>query len=244
VDGTLLQGDESYSDRFKLDLSVKGSLLQCVNKELLRAAEASKGWKYLLKELPNPIPFERRTGGVFFIVPDHSKEVYFDFDEYRLSPHLDECLFGNSLCIKTDEPNSRGSVLAERTLSAARRIFDNEIFQYGYACLSDQYDAKNLDRTGGGVCAVGLDASKCLPGFYWGNYFGPFLCDRIGEQVLMTAPGCRSYRLQSGVLVTNDLPPDAWSDPAFIKNENAAMDHIGRELFFEKGKPMTGKLFT
>lgn len=244
LDKILHEGGEVTGERLHLDVTRDGALIELVRKELARATESSKGWKLLLTDYPNPAPFERLLGGVYLIQPDETKEVFFDFDEYQLAPNIDKLQFGNLLCVNSDESNCRGDTLGEKVLAAAMRIFDNDLFDYGYCCPADQYDAKNLDRTGGGVCAVGLDASKYLPGFYWGNYFGPFLCDLIGEDVLMSAPGCCSYRLQSGVLVTNELPPDFWSQPAFIKNENEAMNHIGRHLFFEKGKVMDGKLFS
>jgi hypothetical protein len=244
LDRILLQGDESFEERVELELAERGALARCVEKELARSSIGRNRWKVVLEAMGTKFPVERRLGGVFFIKHDESKEVHFDFDELRLAPNGDAFQFGNHLCIKSDEPEYSGHKLAERTLSAAIRIFDNDIFDHGYCCLDDQYDVKNLDRTGGGVQAVGLDASKCLPGFYWGNYFGAFLRDLIGRERLLTTPGCRSQPLGAGVLVVNELPPDQWSESQFLKNENKAMDHIGRHLFFEKGKICTGKLFS
>src|SRR5690606_32664422 len=113
-----------------------------------------------------------------------------------------------------------------------------------FCCLSDEYDARNLDVADGGVRAVGLDAARWLPGFYWANYFGLHLSEMIGTEVLMSVPGCRSIRLASGVLVVHRMPPEAWNEPAFGQVTESAIAHIGRQVFFERGKRPSGRLFT
>jgi hypothetical protein len=185
----------------------------------------------------------RDHGELFFKSHDGSVEIHLSFDEESLSRRAGELRFSNLLSINW-EGSQKGNGLAEIFLSVMDRVFDNALFDYGFCCASDQYDKKNIDRSGGGVRAVGLDVSKCLPGFYWGNYFGPYLCDVIGREILVNVPGCGSLELRSGILVVNDLPPDQWSEEAFLENEKLAIAHAGPRLFFEKGKEPEGALFT
>lgn len=235
---------DDQRDAYRLNLAEQGSLASHIDAELLRADEGRRKWKASMKGfLPDQLPFERQSGRVHFESLDRSKEVHLSFDEFELAPNLDNMQFGNYLSIISEE-KQHGEELAKKYLSVLERLFDNDLFDHGFCCLSDQYDEKNLDRSEGGVRAVGLDASKCLPGFYWGNYFGDYLCKHIGESRLLEVPSCRSKKLQYGVLVTNELPPDSWNEPNFIHNENLAMDHIGRQLFYEKGKELTEKLFS
>ncbi len=228
----LIVDDETISNGI-LDLTGGGSLRRWVDLELDRSEQNAEQIRALTT---HRMPYHRALGDLCFAAMDGTKSVYLSFDEYSLSPVLDELRFGNTLTIESEETVLSGAPLAESALALMGRLFDNDLFDHGYCCLSDQYDAKNLDRSEGGVRAVGLDASKCLPGFYWGNYFGSYLCDLIRTDVLMTVPGCNSVQLSSGVLVANVLPPDRWSDTVLVENERSAISHIGRHLFFEKGK--------
>ena len=100
-----------------------------------------------------------------------------------------------------------------------------------------------MDYSGGGAFALGIDDSKMLRGFYWGNYFGPFLIEKIGESKLAAVPGCKVERLGHGFFVTIELPPDEWQSSEYQQNRVAAMEHLGRHFFFEKGKELKGNVF-
>ena len=182
-------------------------------------------------------------GNVHFATKDRSKDISLYFDEYKLAPVVEELLFGNVVSVEWEVLQDRGYDISNVSFRVMVSLFDNSLFDYGYCCVSDQYNSSNLDRSNGGVRAIGLDASCWIPGFYWANYFGKYLCDLIGREKLMTTPGCHSNQLGSGILIVNRLPPDRWCDPEFIEIANSAMNHIGRHIFFERGKIATGRLF-
>lgn len=240
--GKVLVVDEETDENTCLDLGVKEGLIDVVHDELVRLQYNES--KLLTKLGVQKVPHLRPSGSVHFKTRDGSKGIHLRFDRYELAPVLDAFHFGNTLSIESDEMEFSGEQLAEVGLYVMKTIFNNDLFDHGYCCLSGQYDALNLDRSEGGVRAMGLDASKWLPGFYWANYMGAYLCNHIGREKLLTVPGCSCTKLGSGILVTNDLPPDHWSDVTYKDNARSAMDYIGQYLFFEKGKSPTGTLFT
>jgi len=239
--GQQLFVDDEASPNGILDLPEPGALRHWIDVKLARSEENSKQLRTLIND---EIPYPRALGSIHFVSKDGMKNVHLHFDQFRLAPVLDELRFGNILSIESEDSSTSGNQLAEIALSVMTTLFDNDLFDHGFCCASGEYNESNLDRDGGGVRAVGLDASKWLPGFYWANYFGSHLCELVGRDVLMTTPGCRRIQLGSGVLVANTLPPDRWSDAEFIENSQSAMSHIGRHLFFEKGKAAGGSLFT
>lgn len=261
--------DVPLDDRTEIDSNAAGWLVRAVERELGNDRESHCNWlksvskeQLRLMEEQGLSPTRRvDLAMLLFVTADYNvsdgwytgdaftgKEVFLHASERSLVTRLlgmgkTELNFDNSLALNWLDADSADDQLSDTCLSVMQRLFDNDLFDYGYCCSGDQYGAKNLDYTHG-VEAVGLDVSKCLPGFYWGNYFGSFLCNLVGTEQLLSVPGCRSLELESGVLVTNELAPDRWSEPEFVERENRAIDHIGRHLFFEKGKAMTGTLFT
>lgn len=232
--------------RRELDLTVAGALGELVRQELKRADQRLANEERLVKAgRVRPSLYPRRHATLSLETFDGRKNFLLDIDEYRLMPRPGGRMqFANYLSLQWRPRNLTGESLSAQCHSVYARLFENSLFEYGYCCLRDEYWDKNIDRTDGAMQAVGLDVAKYLPGFYWGNYFGRFLCERIGEEKLRNVPGCTSTRIGAGVLVTNKLPPDRWQDPQYIENTNRAMDHMGRDLFFEKGKELpTGPLF-
>jgi hypothetical protein len=160
--------------------------------------------------------------------------------ESRSDKHF---VFGNSMSIQASFRKARSTRIDELHLRILKDLVDNDLFDYAYCCDNDESIKMCLDYSGGGLKAVGLEASKWLQGFFWANFFGPFLCNRIGHEKLMNVPGCRSIETKTGVIVVNQLPSECWFDTQFIANAHAAMDHLGRDLFYEKGKTPAGTLF-
>lgn len=237
---------EDEPERRELDLTVAGALGELVRQELKRAEQYLDNEQRLIKAgRVRPSLYPRRRATLSFETLDGRKNFIVRLDEYRLIPRPGGRMqFANHLTLQWRPKNLKGESLSAECRSIYARLFENSLFEYGYCCLRDEYWEKNIDRTGGGAQAVGLDVAKYLPGFYWGNYFGRFLCERIGEEKLRNVPGCTSNRIGAGVLATNKLPPDQWQDPPYVENTSRAMDHIGRDLFFEKGKELpTGPLF-
>ena len=109
----------------------------------------------------------RDHGQLYFKGSKWLREVHFSFDDSGLVPWRGEIHFGNSLSVVWDDENSGGQ-LGEVCLAAMERVFDNCLFDYGYCCVSDQYDEKNMDYSGGGApgCWFGCfkGASRLLLG--------------------------------------------------------------------------------
>ncbi len=207
-----------------------------VRRDIVNSREAANRYAHLFKGMSRN---ERDFGELYFKGNKGLKEVHFWFDELGLVPRGGEIHFGNSLSVVWEDENS-GEQLAEVCLAVMERMFDNDLFDYGYCCVSEQYDEKNMDYSGGGAQAVGLDVSKSLPGFYWGNYFGEYLCGVIGRETLLNLPGCISHEARSGVIVVNSQAPDEWCQDRFVATERTAIDRVGSHLFFEKGKDHSG----
>jgi len=215
------------------EIAITGDTLdELVRGDIAASRRASERFAAFTGRVP---PDPRRLGSLFFKSRAGLREVHFWFDERGLVPRAGETHFGNLLSFVWEDSHC-GKHLTEVCLAVMERLFDNALFDHGFCCVTDQYDGKNMDYSGGGARAVGLDVSKALSGFYWGNYFGAYLCKLIGAETLMDVPCCDSIQAQSGVLVVNKLPPDEWSQQAFLANEKAAMEYIGQRFFFEKGK--------
>jgi hypothetical protein len=234
--------DIPWPRRKTLNLDKEDALLNYAKEETDRQKPIFERWEREFGHRLTGRPPKRETGGLFVQSRDAKCWVMFDWDQLGLLPGL--VMFRNSLKLRCH--NSRVSSFDSRNSedSMSRRIFSNDLFEWGHCCRGDEYSKNNMDNLCDGAhCAVGLDVSKMLPGFYWGNYFGPFLIEKIGESKFTSVPGCNVERLGHGILVTNEFPPDAWQSSEYQSNRVAAMEHLGRHFFFEKGKELKGSLF-
>lgn len=191
-----------------------------------------------------PAPYQRRMASVYLLSSDAKRNVYVSADEYPVARSGQDLHLNNRVTVECMDVLLRGENLSKFAHSICVRLFDNDIFDHGVCYLEEEFDEKNFDRTGGGMRAVGMDVAKSLSGFYWGNYFGEYFCDLVGRDVLMHVPCCSSQEVGAGILVTHRLSPDRYATDQYRTDTRAAIDHIGNQLFFEKGKEMTGRLFT
>ena len=109
--------------------------------------------------------------------------------------------------------------------------------RYGIGHSAEEFEAKNIDKAGGGVRAAGVGLSKSLPGLYWLNFFGPPYVRLTGEERLLAAPAPDVERVDNGVLIALDTDPSHWTLPAYHEKEKNTIDHIGRECFFSRDQP-------
>lgn len=231
-------------ERNNLNLTGVGSLQWCAERELVRPKPTYEYAKRLWVKQGMNVQPKRVLGMLGFETRNRSRNVVLRFDErpFNMRP-TDKYFFGNGLTLYSEDKTMASESRQGLAMLVSERVFANDIFDWGYCCLGDEYDTNNIDQTGGGVRAVGIDVSRQLPGFYWANYFGPFLIEWISKAKLASVPGCSVEQLGHGVLVTNLCPPDEWESHDFRKNRATAMDHLGRDLFFEKGNEMKGRLF-
>lgn len=59
----------------------------------------------------------------------------------------------------------------------------------------------------------------------------------IGEEVLMKAPAFKTQKIGKGVLLCMDEDPQAWDTSAYLERQEAILDTIGREYFFDRRFP-------
>jgi hypothetical protein len=179
-DTLVLTGDESVpiQNRQRINITHPGWLLQCTNEDLDQGAEGVRQWAAYLSGSSSSA-LKHKLASLFFVSPDLAKELFIGMDERPLVKQLVETHFGNWLTLGCQQHDLTGAALRRRCLAVANKLYDNRLFDYGRCCVKEEFDNSNLDRTNGGLRAVGLDVSKRLPGFYWGNYFGEYLCDVI-----------------------------------------------------------------
>jgi hypothetical protein len=108
---------------------------------------------------------------------------------------------------------------------------------HGRAGLGAEYDSKNMSHKGGATMAVGVDASKGLPGLYWLNFLGPPYRDLMGRERLLAAPAHRVKEVDSGILLSLGSNPRSWNSTEYREVEQKVLDHLGRQFFFSKESP-------
>jgi len=218
-----IDSEDDCSSNTHVDLRVSDTIWEIIETEAQRAVCNQKELTEMIgRELPHSRPF----GSVHLTLGDD--EIHLHFDREQFSNVLGQLRFGNYLSLRLNLSD------AESALSRAKYLFRDDTFEYGYVCHPDHFAALNLDECEG-IEAVGLDVSKFLPGFYWGNYFSKKLCEKIGFSPDAEIPGCHIVPLEYGVLIFNRIGPDRWREAEFVANADAAMTHIGKQLFFQKG---------
>lgn len=236
--------DLPWFRRKKLCLSEPGALFRLVQSERERLRPIFERYNRKLGPLirGGTLP-ERDTGAIHVVSRDESHSVAFGYDEFGVLPRANELRNFLSIVRYRQAVPERSEDLTSLADYICRNVLSNDLFEWTYCCIGEEYEANNMDFGGGGARALGRDFSKTLPGFYWGNYFGPFLIDTLGPAKFASVPGCKVERLGPGIFVSNELPPDEWQSAEYQRNRIAAMEHLGRHFFFEKGKEMTGSLF-
>jgi hypothetical protein len=109
--------------------------------------------------------------------------------------------------------------------------------RYGNARSAEEFERKNLDTTGGGARAIGVNLQESLPGLYWLNFLGRPYQTLIGKERLLSTPAYRVETIDGGTLIALDSAPAAWETPAYGNREERSLDHLGRKYFFQRRKP-------
>jgi hypothetical protein len=131
-----------------------------------------------------------------------------------------------------------------KLLSCAKRLYVWGNMTYGYICHEQDWSRKNYFgiptkvASGKTVSTGGLDLREGLPGIYWANLFGPIYVDFFGREKFLTAPAYHKEELPDGgfLLLTAPSPLD-YGRPEVQALEEALIDHLGRDAFFEKAYP-------
>jgi len=181
--------------------------------------------------------WQSRVGGVFF---QRRKPAVTWLTFLLLGPQLRrpcELLGG------FDERYGRGENLG-RLLEAARQIYHWGEVDHGFIAHDHDWNAKNYfgvpTTVAGGrtLSSGGLHLEDGLPGIYWANFFGPRYVEFLGSERMASAPAHHKEPLQDGgwLLLTSPGPLDHGL-PATRACEQALLEHLGRDAFFDRGQP-------
>lgn len=212
-----------------------------IKSEVLRQEKRRSLWQ---ARLPSGLPeaMRRSHGSVHFVSNDESENLHVHFDDWTLSPSQLGKRIGNSVSIEKEFDQSH-SQISEVVCQLCLGFFDGSFFDYGFVCSTEEFLEKNVDQSNGGQRAVGLDASKYLPGLYWGNYFS----DRLRERMPRVGDKLRGYdsiQLSNGLLLIGTDEPCNWNKPENLADTSTAIKHIGEQFFFNTNANEREELFT
>ena len=123
-------------------------------------------------------------------------------------------------------------------VSFAERLTTKIETRYGYSCLSEEFDSKNILHDESGVRAVGVNLKHSLPGIYWMNFFGPPYLELMGgAERLLNTPAFRTISCGGGVLIVLAETPLEWRSLSYKAKETAAVRHLGAQYFFSPSDP-------
>ena len=89
-------------------------------------------------------------------------------------------------------------------------------------------------RVTGMIRGVGVKLEECIPGIFWGNYFGPFYVDWFGRGKFDDLPCVEKRWLDTGgIFFTTSATPFDWNTPAARQMQQAVKEHLGEEAFFD-----------
>jgi hypothetical protein len=181
--------------------------------------------------------YERRTGSVELRGSDSGLVLVLGMDDYGFAPSAGRWLWGNTLALQFDGTSIGGQHPVEFVKRIGSRICAELSPWYARAHSFGEWAEKNMSRAGGGLMAVGMDASRYVPGMYWWNFFGDPYCKLIGRERLLSAPAHKLEALDSGVLLLLDARAESWDSPEFRRLERRVVAHLGEEYFFDKHAP-------
>lgn len=112
---------------------------------------------------------------------------------------------------------------------------------YGFICLSDEYDAKNIVKNvrhpDGKVeprKVIGMNWPHCLPGLYWTNYFGRRYLDRgFAADVLESHP-TKVTSVGDGIRFQTSEDPRFFESAEAASAEREMRESLGERWFFDR----------
>jgi len=121
------------------------------------------------------------------------------------------------------------------------RLFAELEFDYGFLCLHDEYDAKNIikgvSRSGGAIeprKVVGMNWPYCLPGLYWTNYFGGRYFDQGFGEGIQALHSTEIARVGKGVRLQTSHDPRFFQSDRAEQIERGIRDKLGSSWFFDR----------
>lgn len=129
----------------------------------------------------------------------------------------------------------------KRFIDLCDRLFAELEMDYGFLCLSDEYDAKNIvkdirhsDGTVEPRKVAGMYWPYCLPGLYWTNYFGKRYLDQgFGRNLQAMLP-------ENTTCIGKGIRLQVHKDPRFFESDEARTiecsirEMLGESWFFDR----------
>lgn len=229
---------ESYADKTYEILETSGLSPDVFDvSEPIRKSWTSRGgfvdaWKQQSKNYYGQVLFQRMKdpayyGGVTFrFGPDRkldNKPPFHGLSIYSLK-----------------ESECRGD-RRSRFIELGDRLFDELEMDYGFICLNDEYDAKNIvkdvhhsDGTLEPRKVVGMNWPYCLPGLYWINYFGRrYLEQGFAKNLLIESPGTVEV-IDNGVRLQSGDDPHSYASNEAWRTERKTQQVLGASWFFDR----------
>ncbi len=80
----------------------------------------------------------------------------------------------------------------------------------------------------------GIFLEKCIPGIFWGNYFGPQYVDWFGKEKFRTLPCVTMKEMpDGGVFFTTAKTPFDWNTGEAKEVVETIREHLGSDAFFD-----------
>ncbi len=80
----------------------------------------------------------------------------------------------------------------------------------------------------------GVFLEQCIPGVFWGNYFGPLYVDWLGKEKFSTLPCVDMKEMpDGGVFFTTAKTPFDWNKEEARQVASAIREHLGADAFFD-----------
>jgi len=182
---------------------------------------------------------ERTMGGTEFRSADKSLILIVWYDDYLASFSGEVLLLGNSITLQICRTKVEKQDAGKWAETCFRQLCSLGDIWHGFAGTLDEYDSKNMDFSEG-MCAIGRDYSRALPGLYWLNYFGGTYLNAMGADNVLNAPAAEVQRIQDGALVKVFDNPRDWDSAGSIDTQKRVVDHLGRQFFFDRARGYTG----
>lgn len=128
----------------------------------------------------------------------------------------------------------------ELLIELADRLFLDLGMDYGFLCLDEEYEAKNIVtnfvHSDGSVeprHVVGMQWPRCIPGLYWINYFGNKYLTRGFAKALLHRDSTHLVRLRSGIRVIFNQDARFFSTAEGHVEEQALKESLGERWFYK-----------
>ncbi len=131
--------------------------------------------------------------------------------------------------------------LRSKLVNLGDRFFGELKMDYGFMCLSDEYDSKNIvknvqhpDGTVEPRKVVGMNWPQCIPGLYWTNYFGKrYLEQGFATKVLESHP-TNVTTVGDGIRFQTNEEPRFFESVEASATEREMRETLGKQWFFDR----------